>query len=794
MPMLRYFTRRQDAVLLQKPVWPRHFIEGLKGFKRMVASLIIWLIGGLLVGVGSWILLLRFEGLIDLIWPHNMMVGQMIVDGKESKSHAELLRARFDHHFRRADVIPIETGFLEVQSLDAPRLFQQKRISEPLKKMTVEVSGVDVTVLARLIKQVAKPDHWIIEGDFQTTPDCVLLALRMRRGQRLIRTWYLERSGNTDKDKSMLLERLIDDAIFQLAYDFGNPEEEDEDLLKWRKVLPSPAIFPSREALAAYYEGRGALARYYANGDWQELETGLEKLRSLRGQMPKYVDGLQLLAMALAEKRHESEATHVYEQLLLLLRPADGAWENLRELEIYRLFSVELRKATALTKLYTWPSTHQAYAELSALEQKLKSYIDKHYPEINPDNVSENCVAFHELYAQTSVQLAYCYGIYLSFIRHVMVATVFGSPEAPDTLRIKNERDLQVLKGGKSKEAEEAKAIVRRVIRQAATEHDRWIEKAKIEQEKLKSIWQRFEDGQRREADLAARLNFAMGYTHYRMAELESGEPGATALVEGQGYRSRLDNAAKVLRDAEAAHPNHYQVLQFLGLVYSEPRRKDGDLNIAEHYFDRAISAKRSDYYGHALLADLLLRRISETGLELSSRELLERGLKEVNDALSYKEVSGTVRLLRAKLLLLQLEIERDETRRQGLWKELDLAVNQAERFVPEEFNQPNVDLRWVQIVAAARRLGEEAKAAESSQDQATDAERQQRLESSRDSVMNDLDKLLKSCETLQNRWVAHQRIFQVNRLEERASRLQKDLTEQTTLAKWREIPIQILY
>ena len=101
-----------------------HPITFLKRTRRLMASIVAWLIGLLFLGVGCWILMLRFEGLVDRISPHNMTIGQMTVDGTESKAYAELLRARFDYHFRRPVAITRETGFLEMASLDAPDLFQ----------------------------------------------------------------------------------------------------------------------------------------------------------------------------------------------------------------------------------------------------------------------------------------------------------------------------------------------------------------------------------------------------------------------------------------------------------------------------------------------------------------------------------------------------------------------------------------------------------------------------------------------------------------------------------------------
>lgn len=791
MRILEYVEHLQDRTLRLINVPRVHPIVLLKRTKELMASIVVWLIGLLFLGIGSWILLLRFEGLIDLIRPHNMLIGQMTIDGKESKGHAELLRARFDHHFRHPVAIPRETGFLEVLTLDTPGLFRQKSIEGPLKKMTVEVSGVDVGYLLQLVNQLAKPDQWVVEGDFQIKSDRALLALRMRRGQRLIRTWYLERSGNTDEDKSMLLERLIDDAIFQLAYDFGNKAEQDEDLQKWRRVLPAPTSFPSRTAVAAYYEGRGALGRYYAQGDWRDLDLALGHLRALRGQMPEYADGLQLLGMALAEKRNEAEAIHVYEQLQLLLVPAGVDRDQLSSHQKLRLSSIELLKATATAKLYTWRSTHEALSELLLLDGNLIKELAKTCPKKENEANIKDCAANLELHAQAAIQLAYTYALYLSYIRHVTVADIFGDSDAPESVRIFDTAKLKTLRVGPP---EAAKQIVRQVMKKVAGEHRRWIDVALEKQAELEQQWNKLADGKRRKAELISRLNLALGYAHYRMAELENSDTSKGELVFGQAYEKLLGKAAMELRKAEAAHPNHYQVLQFLGLVYSEPRRKDGNLSIAEQYFERAILANPSDYYGHALLAGILLRRVANMGLGMASRATIERGLAEVEAAVLRREISANTQLLRAHFLIMLLEIERDKIKRRDLRVNLEQSINQAARFLPHAFGRPDVDLTWVRIVADTRRLGKEPEAITPPQNRTVDLkqQKQSRFLKSKQKLMKLTDELIKDCSTLEKRWVAHQRIVHIKKLGQRVRKLREEI-ENATLENWREIQVEFL-
>ena len=116
--------------------------------------------------------------------------------------------------------------------------------------------------------------------------------------------------------------------------------------------------------------------------------------------MPKYVVGLRLLGMALAEKRNEDEAIHVYEQLKILLMQGVPDWKQQPHEKIRLLLGIDLLKATATVKLYTWQSTHAAIADLRRLEQALGDVPAE-------GRTAEDDAAYTELRAHTSVQLAY---------------------------------------------------------------------------------------------------------------------------------------------------------------------------------------------------------------------------------------------------------------------------------------------------------------------------------------------------------------------------------------------------
>lgn len=744
----------------------------LKRTRRLMGSLVIWLIGFLFLGIGAWIIALRFEGLMDRLKPHSMSIGQITVDSQDSRGLAELFRSRFDHHFRRPLATPKETGFLEVVALDTPELFAQQGLNSALAKMTLDVSGVDVGKIVQFINQIAKPDEWIIEGDFQTQPDRSLLALRLSRGNRLIRTWYLERPGNT-ANKSLVLQELIDDAIFQIVYDFGNPAEQDADLVKWRTVIPPPAnfpggatiSFPSRAAVAAYYEARGALGRYYANGNWGDLDVAVERLQALRAQMPEFAAGLELLATALAEKRNEPEAIHVYEQLRSALLPDETSWDQLPVRDKRRILSVDLLKATATTKLYTWQSAHEAVHDLLALNGGLRQ------ESANAELSEQDRISYLELEAQTAVQLAYTYALYLQYIRQYTVTEMFGSPEAPPELRVTDPKELGALKPGG--DARPGKQIVRQEMVKVANEHQKWLAVARQEQAMLEPLWRQSGDGERRRADLTSRLHLAAGLAHYRMMELENHESAKSDTIFGETFDARMELAIKELRAADAAHPNHYSVLQMLGLVYSEPRRQDVSLSIAEQYFERATRANPPDYYGHELLSGLLLRRVAGIGVDLTSREIIEEGFSQADKAIQLREISGPSHLLRAQFQTMLLEIERSEPKRREMRVLLDEYIEQAQRFLPPVFGRPDVELTWVRVIAATRRLGEDAKA----------------FGRSTDALVRLIDGLIADCNILEDRWVAEQRLFQVRNLRKRAVQLRQAVLD-SSIDDWREIPV----
>jgi tetratricopeptide (TPR) repeat protein len=445
-------------------------------------------------------------------------------------------------------------------------------------------------------------------------------------------------------------------------------------------------------------------------------------------------------------------------------------WVGLPWQKKRRILSIDLLKATSTAKLDTWQSTHEAVAALLPLAEKLRM-------ELRSAPKGEEHAAYSELLAHTAVQLAYSYALYLSHLRDYTVAEVFGSADAPGGLRVSTS-ELEVLRAGPPIEA---KHIVRRFVRMVSEQRREWLHIAEQEQRNLDEHWSELKDGERRKRELDARLQLISGYANYRMAEWESSDPSQGETVLGETLDAQLNEAARQLSKADAEHPNHYLVLQLLGLVYSEPRRAK-DLSIAEQYFERANRANPFDHNGHELLADILLRRVATRGIDLASRGTIEKGLAEAQEAVLQRETSGAAHLLRAELLLMLLEIERDGTKRREFRAALAQHMDQAARFLPQAFGRPDPDLTWVRVVAATRQLGEE--------DGKSPATKLHGFDSKRKDLEKMVDELINDCAKLEERWVAQQRVFHIKNLDERARRLRNEIRN-ATFTNWRDIEIR---
>jgi hypothetical protein len=233
----------------------------------------------------------------------------------------------------------------------------------------------------------------------------------------------------------------------------------------------------------------------------------------------------------------------------------------------------------------------------------------------------------------------------------------------------------------------------------------------------------------------------------------------------GANYSEQLVEAQRWLSEADKTHPNHYLVLQLLGMVYSEPRQSHRDLSLAEQYFDRAVRANPFDYSGHELLADLRLRRVATRGVDPLNRSTIEQGLKEARAAVDLRETSGTAHLLWAEALAMLLEIERDQAVRLDLRATLVRHADQADRFLSHPFGSPDPDLSWILLISDIQQTRDNPAGQPSSSG----------FQNVKGNLLKKADNLIADCARLEDRWVNNHRVFHIKELNRNA----KDLRDQ---------------
>ena len=137
----------------------------------------------------------------------------------------------------------------------------------------------------------------------------------------------------------------------------------------------------------------------------------------------------------------------------------------------------------------------------------------------------------------------------------------------------------------------------------------------------------------------------------------------------------------------------------------------------------------------------------------------------------------------------MRLSLERDATKRQEVRSDLKHSLEQAKKFLPQTY-EANPDLMWVNIVAATLQLGENVP---SSVGTSASLDEAGRFAASKQQVIQNIDKLTAYCIDFTKKWVAHQRVYEVQQLSNRAELLKKEI-DKATYTDWLEIQIPFRY
>jgi len=98
-----------------------------------------------------------------------------------------------------------------------------------------------------------------------------------------------------------------------------------------------------------------------------------------------------------------------------------------------------------------------------------------------------------------------------------------------------------------------------------------------------------------------------------------------------------------LLEKADAVRPEHYAIIQNLGIVLLDPRfdPEGHRLKAAERYFAQSIELKENDYFGHEQLAMAKKREIARQGAGSGLLKSINEGLEQAKRAVALRPRTG---------------------------------------------------------------------------------------------------------------------------------------------------------
>ena len=272
----------------------------------------------------------------------------------------------------RAKELGARLSFDQLYEVNVPDLtsnFGGKQVLKLPDDAKITIQGIELSALARTFLSILPARQYTVNAKPGGADSTLQLDFETPAGKK--RSWLLRlEPGDDTKDgetqnqakvNKVLIDRAIYTLLHYMYYDSDGPPE-------WRKGAALRESFPNERALEAYYAGRQFLANYLRTLAATELDKAEKEFRLLQEHMPRFVNGMMLLAITLSEKRSEREAIGIYDRIIKQLgNPADDHYDELKA-----LFQARLFRATANRKLYRWQELHAAIMELDDLITKVE--------------------------------------------------------------------------------------------------------------------------------------------------------------------------------------------------------------------------------------------------------------------------------------------------------------------------------------------------------------------------------------------------------------------------------------
>ncbi len=641
-------SSRRDLRLPEISAVPHTLNRMLRRPMTSLVTVVLWVVGLLVI----WTVCVLLYRLTDYLWrPEKTAIGEFVVEGQANPSYAAKFQDRWLSFRSTGQAVGLLQGLPSADGADFILAEVEERSTSDLertigdlgKELDLKVAGISLPSLARFLDSLSRPAGRIIEGRLGRFGNEVNLTITLKQDGHLPRAWSSYRSvaaGAGAEGQQAAEEDLIDEAICEVALylrrvDRPAAANGDNGMADTTESL-------SARAYAELKKGRRSLERYAQDNHQDDLLAAQQHFRSLVASSPAYTDGYLLLSQTLAENRQEREAIEVYDRAIRLLSQAASTDQR-------RSIEARFLKASSLLRCYRWADVVRATAEFRALARDLDAMTARKPGDRGRLTAAQRSQldAWREdryMLARTHAETAHCLGHMLVLLpkdRSIRkdflgdLVSLFGAAMAQD---MKDPDDLA-----------DRRALADRLYAIAQDEQ----KQAKKTEPIYKQEWK---------ADLSARLNEVTGYAQFRHAEwLPAGED--------KRFRTECNEAVRTLQDAELRKPRHYALLQNIGMVYLSRRYdpKGDDLDQAERYYARSLELKPSDYFGHAQLGLVGLRRALIAADGAARGEIIKAAQEQVARALQLRSESQHTRLLRCHLRLVELGLGRKAARVEDL-------------------------------------------------------------------------------------------------------------------------------
>ncbi|MEM6531505.1 MAG: hypothetical protein AAF654_02720 [Myxococcota bacterium] len=321
-------------------------------------------------------------------WPsqRRVFISKCLKDGRESDELALALEQRWSFFGKPPSGSLLPSAYFDRQ-LDFAALDLVSAKFDATKIPSLEVSGVKLSVLAKLVTSVIKPSGWSIE--VEVTEGAGVLRGRVRSALHGAKMRTSEHVDSSEEDsREAFYDRLVVE-MFHSVY----PTELEEVVSKGMSTPTETKL----DALARHLRGRSMLRLYRWTGNTAALDEAARGLEELTNRHPAFVGGKILGGIAFTEQKRDRDA-------IALLREATDLLDERGQSSDERAVEVRFFLAQRLARR---PTTRDKREAQLLLQENLAALAE----------LSRKGEIVAELSVLTCIELANTYGRAITSLR-----------------------------------------------------------------------------------------------------------------------------------------------------------------------------------------------------------------------------------------------------------------------------------------------------------------------------------------------------------------------------------------